>query len=87
MKAKVIKVGNSYALRLPIQYIRENQLEEGSEIQLPDIAGKGNLAEVMREFAKHPSKLSDLGIDDPVEWQRQQRDWGEPWEEVQRKGF
>lgn len=83
MKAKVIKVGNSYALRLPIQYIRENQLEVGSEVQLPDIAGLGNVADVMREFDKLGRSSKDIGIDDPVEWQRQQREWTSPWEEIQ----
>lgn len=71
-KVTVIKTGNSYALRVPKQYIEDAQLALGEKttIQLPTPEIKQNrqrIQELLRQ-------LQDIGaykdVKDPAEWHR-----------------
>ncbi len=70
--ATVIKVGNSYALRVPRQYVKDAHLELGQKatIQLP-------LPHIKQDRSRIQSLLHELQaagaysqITDPVVWQR-----------------
>ena len=71
----VIKTGNSYALRVPKQYINDANLKLGQKaaIQLPIPEIKQNRVRVQELF----KQLQELGaysdIKDPVAWQKEMR--------------
>ena len=71
----VIRTGNSYALRVPKQYIDDAKLKLGQKaaIQLPIPEVKQNRAKIQRLF----KQLQELGayedIKDPAAWQRETR--------------
>ncbi len=71
----VIKTGNSFALRVPKQYINDANLKLGQKatIQLPIPEAKQNRVRVQALF----KQLQELGaykdIKDPVAWQREIR--------------
>ncbi len=71
----VIRTGNSYALRVPKQYIDDANLKLGQKatIQLPIPEVQQNRARVQQLF----KQLQELGaykdIKDPVAWQRKIR--------------
>ncbi len=71
----VIRTGNSYALRVPKQYIEDANLQLGQKavIQLPIPEAKQNRARVQVLF----KQLQELGaykdIKDPAAWQREIR--------------
>jgi hypothetical protein len=82
MLVKIVKIGNSYAVRIPKKYIGAHGLKEGSTILLPE-QHKGNVSEALEQFRQLSKRGGIKSIPDPVEWQRQQRsEWTSPWEEL-----
>jgi antitoxin component of MazEF toxin-antitoxin module len=72
----VIKTGNSYALRVPKQYIEDAQLELGQKatIQLPVPQSKqnrGRIQDLLRQLQEVGAYHS---IKDPATWQREIRE-------------
>lgn len=71
----VIRTGNSYALRVPKQYITDANLKLGQKatIQLPIPEVKQDRARIQALF----KQLQELGaykdIKDPVAWQKEMR--------------
>ncbi len=78
--ATVIKTGNSYALRVPKEYINVKQLKLGQKVKLADepTLSQGYNREAfwqaMRELQALSNKHGSLkSIKDPVAWQREIR--------------
>lgn len=78
--ATVIKSGNSYALRVPKDYVTRNNLLLGQKIEVTDPATSGynkdNVAKAIDQLvAIHAFKH----IKDPVAWQREiRKEWDRP---------
>ncbi len=74
--ATVIKTGNSYALRVPKNYVDDAHLELGQKVQVtsPITAPKKQDPQAIRKAIR---KLQEVGaykdIKDPVAWQRELR--------------
>lgn len=73
--ATIIKAGNSYALRVPKQYIEDNNLKQGQKVQvgapLPVTEYDPEKLELtLRELQKIGAFK---GIKNPVAWQREIR--------------
>lgn len=85
--ATVIKSGNSYALRVPKEYVDSNNLKLGQKVKLandPSIK-KGNVAQAMQALQKlADTKGSMKSISDPVAWQAALRDEVDEWSTVIR---
>jgi antitoxin component of MazEF toxin-antitoxin module len=81
--ATVIKTGNSYALRVPKQYVENAQLHVGQKVgidepQLPHKQDNAKLIRTLKELqavtAAAKAQGRGLGmIKDPVAWQREIR--------------
>jgi antitoxin component of MazEF toxin-antitoxin module len=71
----VIKTGNSYALRVPKQYIDDAQLELGQKatIQLPIIEVKQDRKRIQMLFKQLQELVAFKSIKDPAAWQREIR--------------
>ena len=77
----ITKTGNSYAIRVPISYIKKNHLKLGDTVVVDDPLTKQRRAlDALYEQARKKGPIK--GITDPVKWQRQQRKVSDPWEEV-----
>jgi len=79
----VTKTGNSYALRVPKRYIDENYLKIGDKVNIEDPLAKQQ--EALLALINYGKKHGPIkSIPDPVAWQRKQRSWSDPWEEIKR---
>ena len=78
----VTKTGNSYALRVPKRYIDDNYLKLGDKVSIEEPLVKQQQA--LSALISHGKKNGPIkSIPNPVAWQRKQRSWSDPWEEVQ----
>ena len=78
----VTKTGNSYALRVPKRYIDDNNLKLGDKVSIEEPLVKQQQA--LSALIGHGKKYGPIkSIPNPVAWQRKQRLWSDPWEEVQ----
>ncbi|HET8992021.1 MAG TPA: hypothetical protein VFN31_03255 [Candidatus Saccharimonadales bacterium] len=74
--ATVIKTGNSYALRVPKNYIENSNLSLGQKVQLgsPMLPPKEHNPEALKKAIRN---LQEIGafkdIKDPVAWQKKTR--------------
>jgi antitoxin component of MazEF toxin-antitoxin module len=83
-EAKVIKIGNSYGVRLPKDYMRRHGLKPGGTFVLPETP-KGNAKKALAKMQHVAEKFGSMeSIKDPVEWQRAIRAEIDPWHEVIR---
>jgi antitoxin component of MazEF toxin-antitoxin module len=84
--ATVIKTGNSYALRIPKEYVDINDLHLGQKVKLPENlkVRQGNVADAVSGLQRLAEKGSMKSISDPVAWQRAMRDEVDAWSEVIR---
>lgn len=75
--ATVIKTGNSYALRVPKEYVDRNRLRPGTKVQLPDPERTGSTLEDLNtvlQAAAGDTKIAAWdSLPDPVAWQRAER--------------
>lgn len=73
--ATVIKTGNSYALRVPKQYIDNSKLKLGQKIEIPQPKKPQKYdVEAVREAIRNLQKVGAYkDIKDPVAWQRELR--------------
>jgi antitoxin component of MazEF toxin-antitoxin module len=73
----VIKAGNSYAVRVPKEYLTKSNLEVGQKVRLAKSPVVPKSEFDHQEFAKALKELQALGpfksIEDPVAWQREIR--------------
>ena len=71
----VIKTGNSYALRVPKQYINDAQLKLGqkADIQLPVPIAKQDRKHIQVLFKQLQEMNAFRTIIDPAAWQREIR--------------
>ena len=71
----VIKTGNSYALRVPKQYIDDAKLKLGQKatIQLPILEVKQDRKRIQVLFKQLQELGAFKGIKDPSAWQREIR--------------
>lgn len=80
IQAIVTKTGNSYALRVPKQYIDDNHLKLGDIVDIEE-----PLLEQKRALSSLVARGKRLGriraISDPAAWQREQRQLDEPWQD------
>lgn len=82
-KAIVTKTGNSYALRVPKQYIDDHNLKLGDTVEIAEPLTRQQQA--LTALVRHGQKQGPLkNLADPVAWQRQLRHSSNPWEEVKR---
>lgn len=77
-KGIITKTGNSYAIRVPKAYITENNLRLGDMVTLEEPLKKQQKA-LLALVAYSEKKGPLAGIDNPVEWQREQRKARDPW--------
>lgn len=85
--ATVIKSGNSYALRVPKEYIDAKKLKLGQKVGLPNNPAlrKGNVAQAMQKLQELADKRGSMkSISDPVAWQIAMRDEVDEWSTVIR---
>lgn len=81
-KAIVTRTGNSYALRVPKSYIDDNNLKLGDTVEINEpITMQQRALKALVEYGKKQGPIKS--ISDPVSWQRSQRKWTNPWNEVQ----
>lgn len=81
-KGILTRSGNSYVIRVPKSYVTEHGLRLGDKIELPQPrVGQERALERLLAYAR---ERGDLGIADPVAWQREQRVASDPWDEVAR---
>lgn len=79
----VTKTGNSYALRVPKRYIDDNNLKLGDVVNIEEPLVKQQKA--LAALVSYGKKQGPIkSIPDPMVWQRKQRSWSDPWEEVRR---
>ena len=79
-KGTIARSGNSYVIRVPKSYVTDHGLRLGDKVDLPHPrVGQERALERLLEYAQ---QRGDLGILDPVEWQRQQRVASDPWDEI-----
>ena len=80
----ITKTGNSYAIRVPKRYIDDNHLKLGDVVNVeePLVKQRQALAALVAHGKKHGAIK---GIPDPVAWQRAQRLWTDPWQQVKDK--
>ena len=77
----VTKTGNSYALRVPKRYIDDNNLKLGDKVTIEEPLDKQRKA--LAALISHGKKRGAIkGISNPVDWQRKQRSWSDPWKEA-----
>ncbi len=77
----LIKTGNSYALRVPKQYVDDNNLREGQKVSIekPVVERKQDNAKLIRileglqEATAAVAPRGLASIKDPVAWQREIR--------------
>jgi hypothetical protein len=84
-KGTIFMSGNSYAIRLPKDYVEANNLHVGQVIALPDALSPayGNAAEAMRLMQELVDREGDIqSIPDPVAWQRDLRKSTNPWDDI-----
>lgn len=80
-KAIVTKTGNSYALRVPKSYVDDNSLKLGDVVEINEPLTRQQQA--LTALITHGKKQGPIkSISDPVKWQRSQRKWTNPWDEV-----
>lgn len=85
--ATVIKTGNSYALRVPKQYITAKKLKLGQKVGLPSNPAlrKGNVAQAIQDLQKIADEHGVMkSIKNPVAWQIAMRDEVDEWSTVIR---
>lgn len=73
--ATVIRTGNSYALRVPKKYVDDTQVEVGQKVEIgrPIRVAKQNSDTIQRILRELQEMRALSHIEDPVEWQRAQR--------------
>ncbi len=73
--ATVIKTGNSYALRVPKQYVDDAKLELGQKtnLQLPTAIAAQNHDNIQKILKQLNELVAYKNITNPVTWQRQIR--------------
>lgn len=74
--ATVIKTGNSYALRVPKQYVVHSNLQLGQKVQVGDplISQKQHDPRVIKQAIRNLQQIGAFhSIKDPVAWQREIR--------------
>jgi len=73
--ATVIKTGNSYALRVPKDYVVDAKLKLGDKanLALPQKYKKQDHAKIQKILAELQALKPFAGIKDPVAWQREIR--------------
>lgn len=74
--ATVIKTGNSYALRVPKQYVEQAKLVLGQKVQIgaPSTIPKPHDPQAMKQAIKNLQQIGAYRtIKDPVAWQREIR--------------
>ena len=74
--ATVIKTGNSYALRVPKNYVVDSNLELGQKVQVasPVLVQKKQDPQAIKKAIRNLQKINAFsGIKDPVKWQREIR--------------
>jgi antitoxin component of MazEF toxin-antitoxin module len=74
--ATVIKTGNSYALRVPKQYVDDAALTLGQKVQVsePLLAPKAQNRKAIQQAIKRLQQVHAYSdIKDPVAWQREIR--------------
>lgn len=77
--ATVIKTGNSYALRVPIDVVRSEDLKLGEKVAIGGIyknrpQDQDKIAALVKELQTLPATPGSLkSIKDPVVWQREMR--------------
>ena len=74
-KATIIKTGNSYALRVPKEYIKDSNLELGQKVFLPFPSKEVNQDRklIQKLFEQLQEIEAYKGIKDPSSWQRKIR--------------
>ena len=74
-KATIIKTGNSYALRVPKEYIKDSNLELGQKVFLPFPSKEVNQdRKLIQKLFKQLQEIEAYkGIKDPSSWQREIR--------------
>jgi antitoxin component of MazEF toxin-antitoxin module len=78
IRAIVAKTGNSYALRVPKSYIVDNHLKLGDVVEIEEPLAKQRAA-LAAFVAQVHTNGAITSIPDPMEWQREQRQWGDPF--------
>lgn len=86
METTIVKIGNSLGSRYSKAYLDKLGLKEGDKVEVilkkkpkPD---KVKAIAALRAIAEAGGSLTQ--IKDPVAWQREQRKWTNPWDEVER---
>jgi antitoxin component of MazEF toxin-antitoxin module len=72
----VIKTGNSYALRVPKQYIDDSELTLGQKVQLgtPLAAAQPHDRKAIQQAIRNLQKVNAYSdIKDPIAWQKEIR--------------
>jgi len=84
-KATIVKIGNSYGVRLKRQYLVAADVEPGDVVELTiRKAHKPDKAKAMAALQAIAELGGPLTRIDPVAWQREQRQSTSPWENVGR---
>ena len=85
-KGTITKTGNSYAIRVPKQYITDNDLQLGDIVTIEDPLEKQHKAmHALVEYGKKQAAMK--GTESPVLWQRKQRSsWRDPWKSAPKDG-
>ena len=83
VRAIVTKTGNSYALRVPKNYIDDNKLKLGDVVTVEEPLTLQRSA-LLALVEQGKTRGAIKAISNPVEWQRHQRQSSNPWEEVSR---
>jgi hypothetical protein len=74
--ATVIKTGNSYALRVPKQYVVQSNLKLGQKVQVgaPLASHKQHNPQAIKQAIRNLQQIDAFRtIKDPVAWQREVR--------------
>ena len=74
--ATVIKTGNSYALRVPKEYVVQSKLELGQKVQVgpPIVVPRPYDPQAVKQAIRNIQKIGAFRtIKDPVAWQRETR--------------
>jgi hypothetical protein len=73
--ATVIKTGNSYALRVPKNYVENSNIKLGQKVKItpPLLNNEYDVKRVKLAIRKLQEDGAYGGIDNPVAWQRQIR--------------
>ena len=74
--ATVIKTGNSYALRVPKEYVTQSKLILGQKVQVgePIVVPKEHNPEAIKNAIRNLQKVKAFqSIKNPVAWQREIR--------------